>query len=661
MLNLIKNPNLNSSFVFRADILSDSRQDEADSLLFKTISDDGESSDVAQVDSYVMDMQGFRRTRTILRKMIPRNPQLHHALLQTCIFFIADRVCREEHVQHLVVYVPHATTAEEIPYYHPGVRAVAFLHTTEFISIHYALFDHSISEIDPRLFRTAKQLLQTLHKHGHGIAAGYTKRVHHDLIVPQARYQDTYTRLKARHAKRLIDDWKEVTDPAKHVFEDLSIAAFLIELWRDMYRIDRLDNHGDQKERSERDKQATEMKDTVISSAFPGFVDVACGNGVLVEILNREGYDGWGFDARRRKSWSTFLVDRQGKLKQMVLIPAPLLSAPDEKDQKDGKNDDGQPDITTTTGLGAITGFLAQTQFHDGRFPPGTFIISNHGDEVTGWTPILAALAGYAPFLTIPCCSHNLSGARFRAPPPPPPLTTLLSSPSSYSSPPLSLSSKSAANNDKVVDERNHDGRRMQAPESGMIQPTSSSTYAGLVAWTANIASSLGYVVETEALRIPSTRNMALLGRHNHHRQCHSRSRPESQFGTLDARHLPTLVVTTGSEVDDTVVLPAVKLSEMEIVNEVIHRFTTATTASGRADVDKSNVDRSRQDENNNINGDSNSSSGRGRGRCHPHPTNTTIINTNINNTTTTTTPSIDRNRNSLFQAWVDHMIKLKP
>ncbi|KAJ8130298.1 hypothetical protein O1611_g3330 [Lasiodiplodia mahajangana] len=250
---------------------------------------------------------------------------------------------------------------------------------------------------------------------------GYVKRVHHDTIIPQATVQSTYTRLKKKYARKLIEEWVEVTDPTKHCFEDLGIAAFLIELWAEMYR----------------------------DSPFPGFVDIGCGNGLLVHILRQEGYSGWGFDARRRKSWDKF-ADRidpasseetNRSLRQLVLLPA-ILQDQTQQDTHDG-------------GIAQLT--------HDGVFPRGTFIISNHADELTPWTPVLATISD-CPFIMIPCCSHDLSGARFRA----------------------------AAPKDK--------GK-------------SSSAYSSLVEWVKQIAHDCGWTVETEMLRIPSTRNTGIIGR----------------------------------------------------------------------------------------------------------------------------------------------------
>ncbi|KAI9808469.1 MAG: tRNA(Ser) Um(44) 2'-O-methyltransferase [Phylliscum demangeonii] len=496
MLNLIRNPNLNSGYLFRADILfddcvghraGDEVEDEhgpAHEGRFR--SDDREKKEderpevtgnaTAVVEPMEIQVHGYTRARTIVRKLIPRNPQVDRALLQTCCFFSSDAPVldvlpeqeplqgqeqeqrqKQEHEQrpkqHLVIYLPHASCPSEIPFYHPPVQGVAFLHssthphthtpTISNISIYYAWFttsppspaDQPTPDLSPRLSRTARHLLEILHKHGQGTLAGYVKRVQHDTIIPQARYQNTYTALKARHAKRLLANWAEATDGAKHAFEDLGIAAFLTEVWRDMgYR----PSGPPLRANGAEDEQTQE---------FPGFVDLGCGNGVLVDILIREGWTGWGFDARRRKSWSTFTERVQVCLKERILIPAPLLP--------------------TATSLPIDCPGLS------GLFPAHTFLIANHADELTAWTPLLAALADHTSFLIIPCCSHDFSGAKFRAPRPPRPS----SSPSSSSS----LSTVSA--------------------------------YAALVHWTTDIAECLGYEVEREWLRIPSTRNAALLGR----------------------------------------------------------------------------------------------------------------------------------------------------
>jgi len=418
MINLIKNPNINSSWLFRADIISD---------------DDGSSQGAGAVWP-LPSFSDFQLRRRMVRTLIPRNALRDKPLDQSCLIYDrsspADEDCHDDDgiKKTLVVYFPHVISKAEMPFYHPEVRGIAFLYewavadSTGSVSISYSFFDEGDRSV-VKLARTAYQLLKVIIKHGEGRASGYQKRVQHDVLVPQARVQNTYATLKQKYARRLIETWAEVTDPEKHVFEDLSIAAFLIELWADMYS----------------------------QSSFPGFVDIGCGNGLLVYILTQEGFSGWGFDARRRKSWaryttmqsqSSISTSEKCTLEQLVLLPPPVSKAR----LPDIAGDDFSEDIV-----------------HDGRFPEGTFIISNHADELTPWTPVLATISN-CPFMMIPCCSHDFTGSKFRAPPP----------------------------KDKTKAE---------------------SSYGSLVQWVAEIARDCGWEVEQEMLRIPSTRNTALIGR----------------------------------------------------------------------------------------------------------------------------------------------------
>lgn len=410
MMNLIKNPNINSNHLFRADILLD--------VLYTPDLIHNISAPLK-----IAHFEGYDLNTVMIRRLIPRNTLVDKPLDQTCLLYGRKD---DLETKSLVVYLPHISSPSESPFYHPAVRGIAFLHTFSpssqagVVSIHYSFF--ASEPQTPLLDRTAHHLFAILHKHGQGLAAGYVKRVQHDVILPQAVVQNTYARLKAKYARALIAAWVEATDPTKHVFEDLGIAAFLIELWAEMY---------------------------LSRSDFPGFVDIGCGNGLLAHILVEEGYSGWGFDARRRKSWSTYSPKAQGCLKELVLIPNSV-----RKETRKGLD---IPRPSATDGEGVIPGI------HSGEFPKGTFIISNHADELTPWTPILSTISE-SPFMMIPCCSHNLTGARFRAPPP---------------------------------------------KETG----ASSSAYASLVAWVTKLAADCGWEVEKEMLRIPSTRNTALIGR----------------------------------------------------------------------------------------------------------------------------------------------------
>lgn len=73
--------------------------------------------------------------------------------------------------------------------------------------------------------------------------------------------------------------WPECTDPSKFVYEDVAISTYLLLLWED-------------EERPLTKKQT--------------FVDLGCGNGLLVYILAMEGYSGVGIDVRKRNIWDMY-------------------------------------------------------------------------------------------------------------------------------------------------------------------------------------------------------------------------------------------------------------------------------------------------------------------------------------------------------------------
>ncbi|EGP87704.1 uncharacterized protein MYCGRDRAFT_29864, partial [Zymoseptoria tritici IPO323] len=419
LLNIIRNPNLTSPLLFRADILYDSETDH----LFDADGTWGEENGGAKRGEW----EGWKLQRVLVRMLVPRNERRDEGMVQSCWLLRKSDESEDgsgtmEH--HLVVLVPHVEAVEEMPFYHPAVEQLAFLHSwraapspprapPEQDQCEFEIGDEQPGTLTLLIHRTSQILLSTIHKHATGLLTGYTKRVHHDRLIPQAQYQNTYSRLKSKYGRTISEQWVEVTDPGKHVFEDLGIAAWCIEVWRMLYEWPKG------------------------KPPFPGFVDIGCGNGLLAYILLSEGYPGWGFDARERKTWSIFPPEIRAKLQQRVLVPRTL--------QGEALGDG--------------------VQWHNGFFEPGTFIISNHADELTAWTPLLGYLNG-SSWMAIPCCSHDLGGKRFRAP----------------------------------------------ARSRGMKMP---SAYSTLCSYVSSLSREVGYTPEEDILRIPSTRNTCVLGRAN--------------------------------------------------------------------------------------------------------------------------------------------------
>lgn len=517
-LFLLTNPNKMSSNLFRADVLFDSLgflrtplQKErlfADAMGKKTMGVGeiaGDGDDVRPIPA--REVEGFELERTVVRRLIPRNPLLDRPLEQSCHFYGAcgpvNATAEDEGDDHyykrrLVIYTPHVTSKEDLPWYHPLLQSWALLYDynhhkpytepgTGQLSLHFQLYPNG--PIENRLERTLHALLNTQIRLARcsdptTTPDGGNYKPNKDNVLPQHLVQDTYARLKLKYATGLCRDWVEDTEPSKHVFEDLAITAFLVELWRSMYGVipaGEREDHG-QKE---------------YTTDFPGFVDVACGNGVLVYVLLMEGYHGWGFDARARKTWKIFPEWIQQRLREEVYIPKPfadtLSSGTEEKE--------------------ATISIIGGMKTHRGMFQKDTFIISNHADELTVWTSLMAALASPQsplPFIAIPCCSHSLSGARYRYPPPKK----------------TKQKDKNEPNPEEGGEEEEEEVEQNPQPATGDLkalrnakldaaQPDTGinkSTYATLTEKAIQVAEEIGYGVEKTMLRIPSTRNMGVIG-----------------------------------------------------------------------------------------------------------------------------------------------------
>nr|XP_054109494.1 probable tRNA (uracil-O(2)-)-methyltransferase isoform X1 [Callithrix jacchus] len=161
-------------------------------------------------------------------------------------------------------------------------------------------------------------------------------------LISIMKYSKAYQELKEKY-KEMVKVWPEVTDPEKFVYEDVAIAAYLLILWEE--------------ERAERGLTARQS-----------FIDLGCGNGLLVHILSSEGHPGRGIDVRRRKIWDMY--GPQTRLEEDAITP----------------NDKT-------------------------LFPDVDWLIGNHSDELTPWIPVIAARSAYnCCFFVLPCCCFDFVG-----------------------------------------------------------------------------------------------------------------------------------------------------------------------------------------------------------------------------------------------------------
>ncbi|KAM7168882.1 putative tRNA (uracil-O(2)-)-methyltransferase isoform 1-T1 [Macrochelys suwanniensis] len=161
-------------------------------------------------------------------------------------------------------------------------------------------------------------------------------------LISVAKYSKVYQELKEKY-KEMVKVWPEVTDPEKFVYEDVAIATYLLILWEE-----------------ERAEKGLSKKQS--------FVDLGCGNGLLVHILSNEGYPGRGIDVRRRKIWDMY--GPQTHLEECAIRP-----------------DDSY------------------------LFPNVDWLIGNHSDELTPWIPVIAARSSYSCcYFVLPCCFFDFHG-----------------------------------------------------------------------------------------------------------------------------------------------------------------------------------------------------------------------------------------------------------
>lgn len=108
----------------------------------------------------------------------------------------------------------------------------------------------------------------------------------------------------------------------------------------------------------------------------------------------------------------------------------------------------------------------------------GVFIIGNHADELTPWIPVLATLCSASGYLSIPCCSWSFDMRYER-----------------------SATSHFTDVTPDFVDSLNLGG-----------DGSNTSSYSMYRIWLASLSLHCGWEVECETLRIPSTRNWAIVG-----------------------------------------------------------------------------------------------------------------------------------------------------
>lgn len=208
---LIHHPEYNSTLILRSETVSES---------------------TADFPSCLPSLRGFRCFRNIQRKLLPRRPGRDTALEQHCTLYSTSSEHDPDSPPSVLVLTPILGDGVQLPYYHPTVYHLALRYIiaeTPLLQIEVVPYPSTPTDLNSRLYRTCLALLDALHRYGWGALTSYKKRVMHDCLISREEYQDLYLIMRERH-KHLVDQWQEVTDPLKHVFEVISLCIYFIAL-----------------------------------------------------------------------------------------------------------------------------------------------------------------------------------------------------------------------------------------------------------------------------------------------------------------------------------------------------------------------------------------------------------------------------------------------
>lgn len=203
-----------------------------------------------------------------VKKLLPRNMQIFSITLE---FIFVDKQSISVTSFHKSIIQDKQSLGPNIIYniqYHEGSFVCINIH-----KLNEKNYDKSCDWLKTKFFPRLIKWMNNEHN--------INPKISSLSLISVEKYTLLYNQLKEKYGTNMVKIWPENTDPAKFVYEDVAIATYLLLLW--------------EKERLEKNMQELQS-----------FVDLGCGNGLLVYILSSEGHRGTGIDLRRRKIWDLY-------------------------------------------------------------------------------------------------------------------------------------------------------------------------------------------------------------------------------------------------------------------------------------------------------------------------------------------------------------------
>lgn len=118
---------------------------------------------------------------------------------------------------------------------------------------------------------------------------------------------------------------------------------------------------------------------------------------------------------------------------------------------------------------------------------PSTFMIGNHADELTPWIPVISSILPASGYLSIPCCPWDFDARYERG-------------------------GRGFAFAVPQFDNKSSEHREFVS-QLGFGEAQGDTSYSTYRVWLAYLSRACGWKIECEMLRIPSTRNWAIIGK----------------------------------------------------------------------------------------------------------------------------------------------------
>ncbi|KAF8519458.1 DUF1613-domain-containing protein [Gautieria morchelliformis] len=418
-------------------------------LRSEIVSDHNVIHEAVDISPWMPSLRGYMASRNIHRRLLPRRPERDGSLEQDCTFYLSHDGISPHPC--VLILTPRLAEQEALPYYHPSVAHLAFRYATT-CSPNSPECPHILVEIVP---------LNT-------IQIDLSSRIYRTCLA----LLETLDRY----------GWGAANSYQKRVLHDVLVPR---DAYQDLYLI-----------LKERHKSLADNWHESTDPSKHVFEDVGIATFLMLLWKNtyccQESPQCRALDLRdirAQRPWDDWPRPPGGFVDIGCgngILTHILLS--------EGYIGEGF-DLRART---SWSHYPQETQRHLHVQPfnpfeshpllrPSTFVIGNHADELTPWIPVVSALLPASGYLSIPCCPWDFDGRYERG--------------------------RTGAYHVPHFEPKSGEHEAFVSGLGIGTEGQAGTSYSKYRIWLAYLSRACGWKVECEMLRIPSTRNWAIVGR----------------------------------------------------------------------------------------------------------------------------------------------------